>query len=184
MTLLGTGTPAPSLSRVSSGNLLEIGDDVIVLDHGPGAAHRLLEAGQSPVNVTHFFLTHLHFDNIVDCPSLVLQRFDHAAGHKPELYVFGPAPVARLTNQLFAKDGVYDLDLTARTNGGHIDVVEIATRANAKTLVVTHMPASLDEPGILERMVYEMHQIYDGNIVVGRDLLEVPVKLGRSGHFD
>ena len=71
-----------------------------------------------------------------------------------------------------------------RTQGGHLDVAEIAKRARAKTLVVTHMPASLDEPGVLERMVHDMHGIYDGNIIVGQDLLEVPVKLGKSEHFD
>ena len=36
ITLLGTGTPAPSLTRQSSGYLIEIGTDLIVWDHGPG----------------------------------------------------------------------------------------------------------------------------------------------------
>ena len=36
ITMLGTGTPTPSLARAGSGYLLEIGDDVIVIDHGPG----------------------------------------------------------------------------------------------------------------------------------------------------
>jgi hypothetical protein len=37
ITLLGTGTPSPSLERQSSGYLIEAGHDVIVWDHGPGA---------------------------------------------------------------------------------------------------------------------------------------------------
>jgi hypothetical protein len=37
ITLLGTGTPAPSLTRQSSGYLIEFGSDLIVWDHGPGA---------------------------------------------------------------------------------------------------------------------------------------------------
>ena len=48
LTLLGTGTPTPSLKRASSSYLFEIGSDVIVMDHGPGAHNRLLEAGKSP----------------------------------------------------------------------------------------------------------------------------------------
>ena len=32
ITLLGTGTPTPSLRRMSSGYMVEIGDDVILLD--------------------------------------------------------------------------------------------------------------------------------------------------------
>jgi ribonuclease Z len=47
LTLLGTGTPTPSLKRASSGYLIEIGDDVIVMDHGPGAHHRLLQTGKA-----------------------------------------------------------------------------------------------------------------------------------------
>ena len=42
ITLLGTGTPSPSLDRQSSGYLVEVGRDLIVWDHGPGAHHRLL----------------------------------------------------------------------------------------------------------------------------------------------
>ena len=46
ITLLGTGTPAPSLKRQSSGYLIDVGGDVLVFDHGAGAHHRLLEAGR------------------------------------------------------------------------------------------------------------------------------------------
>src|SRR5215470_17040641 len=34
ITLLGTGTPTPSLERQGSGYLIEVGDDLIVMDHG------------------------------------------------------------------------------------------------------------------------------------------------------
>ena len=45
ITLLGTGTPAPSLTRQSSGYLLEVGTDLIVWDHGAGAHDRLIQSG-------------------------------------------------------------------------------------------------------------------------------------------
>ena len=60
ITLLGTGTPAPSLARQSSGYLLEVDDDLIVMDHGPGAHHRLIESGHRAVDVSHVFISHLH----------------------------------------------------------------------------------------------------------------------------
>ena len=47
--LLGTGTPTPSLKRMSSGYLVETGERKILFDFGPGAYHRLLEAGVKPV---------------------------------------------------------------------------------------------------------------------------------------
>ena len=266
---------------------------MIVLDHGPGAAHRLLQAGRAPEDVSHAFFTHLHYDHIADYPRLVLQRWDQAAGHRPELQVKGPAPIKRVTDQLFGQDGVYDLDLTARTShqasldvyelrggvmprvrpapiveevvvgdvisgngwtarigqavhfqpyleclayrfetaegsivysgdsggvldsmielardcdvlihmchfavgnepneffrktqGGHLDVAEIAQQAGAKTLVITHMPPPLDAPGVLERMVHEMHEVYSGTIIIGRDLMEIPLDGGKAPKFD
>lgn len=113
--LLGTGTPTPSLKRMCSGYVVEVGDDVIVFDHGFGAHHRLMQLGISAQQVTHLFLTHLHYDHCGDYPRLVLTRWDQGAGQHPELLVFGPPPLARMTHQLFAEDGVFGPDLAART---------------------------------------------------------------------
>jgi len=116
ITLLGTGTPAPSLTRQSSGYLIEIGDDVIVMDHGPGAAHRLLEAGCHPTEVTHCFLSHMHYDHIMDYPRLLLQRWDMGAGKVPELQVYGPQPIAAITEKLIGEDGAFGLDIESRVS--------------------------------------------------------------------
>lgn len=115
ITLLGTGTPTPSLRRMSSGYLVETGGDVIVLDHGPGAYHRLLQTGTAPTRVSHLFLSHLHYDHCMDYQRLVMTRWDQGAGRVPDLKVFGPAPLARMSEQLFSRDGVWSPDLTART---------------------------------------------------------------------
>lgn len=114
VTLLGTGTPAPSLKRQSSGYLIDVGGDVLVFDHGPGAHHRLLEAGRQSTEVTHAFFSHLHYDHCMDYARLVLQRWDVGAGRIPDLKVFGPAPIARMTQLLFGEDGVYGPDIRAR----------------------------------------------------------------------
>ncbi|HVG83167.1 MAG TPA: MBL fold metallo-hydrolase [Vicinamibacterales bacterium] len=114
ITLLGTGTPAPSLGRQSSGYLFEVGGDLLVMDHGPGAHHRLMERGFRATDVTHAFFSHLHYDHCLDYPRLVLQRWDMGAGHIPELQVFGPPPLARSTALLFGDEGVYGPDIRAR----------------------------------------------------------------------
>lgn len=125
ITLLGTGTPAPSLRRQSSGYLIEIGSDVIVWDHGPGAHHRLLESGRRSIDVTHAFFTHLHYDHCMDYGRLVLQRWDQGAGRIPELQVYGPTPIARMTEQLFSESGIYAGDIAARTtHRSSLDVFE------------------------------------------------------------
>lgn len=125
ITLLGTGVPAPSLERQSSGYLIEVGSDLIVWDHGPGAHHRLLESGHRAVDVTHCFLTHLHYDHCMDYGRLVLQRWDQGAGRIPDLQVYGPTPTARMTEQLFGPDGIYGPDISARTtHRSSLDVFE------------------------------------------------------------
>ena len=282
ITMLGTGTPAPSLTRQSSGYLIEIGDDVIVMDHGPGAAHRLLEAGCHPTKVTHAFISHLHYDHMMDYPRLILQRWDMGADKIPELKVFGPKPIIDVTEKAIGPEGVFGLDIESRVShqasldvytsrggqlprpkpkpeinevepgdviegngwrvvvgeaqhfqpileclgfrmetpdgvfvysgdsggvpdsmielakdadilvhmchfatgmeptegyrlasGNHMDIAEIAKRANVKTVVLTHFIHLLDRPGVLEQLVAEMRTVFDGNIVIGRDLMEL-----------
>jgi ribonuclease BN (tRNA processing enzyme) len=283
--LLGTGTPTPSLKRQSSGYLIEVGDDLIVMDHGPGAHHRLLETGRRAVEVTHVFLSHLHYDHCMDYPRLVLQRWDMGADRVPDLKVYGPPPLKRMTEQLFAEDGVFGPDIEARIKhqgsidvfearggvaprkrpspevtevrpgdvieengwkvtvgeashvqpylecygyrldaadvsmcysgdsgavcpdivklaqgcdvlihmnhflsgteptqiyravcGNHIDTAEVARQAKVKTLVLTHMLEQIDQPGIRERIIKEITEIFDGNVIWGEDLMEIPAK--------
>lgn len=284
LTLLGTGSPSPSLKRSSSGYLLEIGDDVIVLDHGPGAHHRLLQTGKRAIDVTHCFLTHHHYDHCLDYPRLLLQRWDMGADLIPELQVFGPPNTQRITDLLIGPEGAFANDIAARVHhqgsidifearggkgprrrpapivrevtpgdviegngwtakvglsshvqpyldcfgyrfdiggysicyagdsggvcetvvalargadvlihmchyftgteptdiyrqvcGNHIDTAEVAKRAGVKTLVLTHMLEQIDRPGIRERIIAEMSDIFDGTIIWGEDLLEIPL---------
>ncbi|MEM7529894.1 MAG: MBL fold metallo-hydrolase [Pseudomonadota bacterium] len=293
ITLLGTGTPAPSLTRQSSGYLLEIGDDVIVIDHGPGAAHRLLQAGKTPRDVTHLFLSHLHYDHIADYPRLVLQRWDSGAGTVGALPIHGPAPLATVHERFFGADGAFEPDIRSRVShqasldvfaarggegartrpswtlheiavgdvvegrdwrmtvgraqhfepyltclafrfdtaagsivysgdnggitedmidlardcdilihmchfatgdepstafraaaGGHLDVAETAAKAGAKTLALTHLTPLMDRPGLLERLVGEMTEIYHGEIIIGRDLLTLSPGATRVATID
>ena len=125
ITLLGTGTPAPSLERQGSGYLFEVGDDLIVMDHGPGAHHRLLECGHRAIDVGHAFFTHLHYDHCMDYGRLVLQRWDQGADRIPDLKVYGPSPIARMTELLFGENGVYGPDIRARVeHRSSMDVFE------------------------------------------------------------
>ena len=113
--LLGTGTPTPSLKRMSSGYLVETGSRKILFDFGPGAYHRLLEAGVKPVQVTDVFFTHLHYDHCLDYIRLLMTRWDQGAGRIPELNVYGPAHTRRLTELVVGESGIFGPDLAART---------------------------------------------------------------------
>ncbi len=115
LTLLGTGTPAALLHRGGASYLVRLGSEQLLFDCGPFAVHRLLQAGSAPAAITSLFLTHLHYDHAADYAHLVLNRWDEGAGKLPELDVYGPAPIERMTEALFGEDGAWGPDLAART---------------------------------------------------------------------
>lgn len=281
--LLGTGTPAPLVHRAGSSYVVQAGEETLLFDCGPGSGRRLLEAGINPAQIDQLFLTHLHYDHCVDYAYMVLARWDQGVGHIPELPVYGPAPLAHMTERLFAADGAFGPDLAARTehpgshfiyearggvmprrppmpvvreiahgdrvetdnwtldvaevvhvqpqltclayrlttadativfggdtapvdsltqlargadvllhmchfiNGvvtderltsccsGHLDAARSARDAGVGTLVLVHLTEQLETPGVRERMLHEVAEIYDGQVICGQDLLDVPV---------
>ena len=116
ITLLGTGTPTPSLKRISSGYMVEVGSDTLLFDQGPGTYHRMIEAGVNAVDVSHVFFSHLHYDHCLDYARLLMTRWDQSDGRLPELKVYGAPHTARMTELFIGEDGVFGPDLEARCN--------------------------------------------------------------------
>ena len=112
LTILGSGSPEAYARRASSGYLIEAGDDVILFDCGGGVVDNLVRSGRKPSDITHLFFTHLHTDHMMDYARLVHAAWDEGA--RP-LKVFGPAPIGRITDGYFGRDGVLSEDLRART---------------------------------------------------------------------
>lgn len=116
LTLLGTGSPVPSLKRSSAGYMVEVGSDVVLIDVGPGTFMRLMQAGKTATDVTHVFLSHLHFDHCLDFLRLFLHRWDLGGGLMPPIKVYGPPGLEHMMDRLFGRDGAFKIDLTARTS--------------------------------------------------------------------
>ncbi len=115
LTLLGTGSPVPSLKRASAGYMVQTGGDVILIDHGPGTFQRMMQAGVTATQVSHVFFSHLHFDHCLDFVRLFLNRWDISLPDTPKLKVFGPPGLKHFVDRLFGPDGAFKLDLAART---------------------------------------------------------------------
>jgi ribonuclease BN (tRNA processing enzyme) len=71
ITILGSGTCVPSLSRSACSVLLEINHHKILIDSGPGTTRRLLERGFTINQLTHIFYSHFHPDHISEITSIL-----------------------------------------------------------------------------------------------------------------
>lgn len=112
ITILGSGSPEAYARRASSGYLVEVGINRVLFDCGGGVFDNLLRSGRLPSDISHIVFSHLHSDHMMDYAHLL-----HAAcgeGCAP-IQVFGPAPIAEITEGYFGPNGVLSHDLRART---------------------------------------------------------------------
>src|SRR5262245_20592758 len=105
LTVLGSGTAAPSLKRAPPGYLLEVGADRVVLDAGPGTLRRLLEAGVTHDQVTHIFCTHNHLDHSGELAAWLFASAIPATGRRAPLTIAGSAGFMRMLSSLRALYG-------------------------------------------------------------------------------
>jgi ribonuclease Z len=64
LTLLGTGSPSPNPNRRGPAQVIECGNELILVDCGASALHRLVEAGYERLNLSAIAFTHLHSDHV------------------------------------------------------------------------------------------------------------------------
>jgi ribonuclease BN (tRNA processing enzyme) len=62
-----------------------------------------------------------------------------------------------------------------RRNGGHLEVARLAQAAGVRNLVASHITEQMDVPGVRERLIREMAEIFRGNLFFGEDLMEIPI---------
>jgi len=67
---------------------------------------------------------------------------------------------------------------------GFLELAELGRSANVRNLVVSHVTEQFDRPGMRERVIREMAEIYKGNLYFGEDLMEIPVEGPRAARLD
>jgi ribonuclease Z len=60
-------------------------------------------------------------------------------------------------------------------NTGHLELARLGASARVRNLVVSHVTEQMDVPGVRERLIREMSDLYAGNLFFGEDLMEIPV---------
>lgn len=87
--LLGTGTAVPTLRRGPTALLVADGEDVTLIDPGPGAVQRACVAGYPISAITRVLLTHHHPDHTLDLMALLFARKNPMQEPCAPLRVFG-----------------------------------------------------------------------------------------------
>ena len=106
LTTVGTGTAAPTPGRVQSGQLVEAGAVVLLMDCGSGVATRLADLGVAWQQISHVALTHFHADHVVDLPTLLYAwRYGQLPPRSQPLEIIGPAGTVQLLARFAALFG-------------------------------------------------------------------------------
>jgi ribonuclease BN (tRNA processing enzyme) len=72
----------------------------------------------------------------------------------------------------------------AKRNMGHLELARLGREANVRNLVASHITEQMDVPGVKERLIREMSEIYSGNLFFGEDLMEIPVRAPAPARLD
>lgn len=98
ITLLGTGLPYPNPKRAGPSYLIRAGRTKAMVECGSGAVRRLVEAGHSPGDIHHLFLSHLHSDHFIDLGHFIISRW--IMGDDRPLHIYGSEGLQRMIDLL------------------------------------------------------------------------------------
>ena len=60
----------------------------------------------------------------------------------------------------------------------------LAQAAKVRNLVISHVTAQFDHPGMRERVILEIGRVFTGNVFFGEDLMEIPFSAPEALHLD
>ncbi|MEE2657472.1 MAG: MBL fold metallo-hydrolase [Candidatus Latescibacterota bacterium] len=118
-------------------------------------------------------------------PQIICLAYRLNAGKSSIVFGGDTAPVETLTNLARGADvllhmchfinGVVNDERLTTCCSGHQDAARTARDACVRTLVLVHLTEQLETVGVRERVVREVGEIFDGQVILANDLLEVPV---------
>ena len=103
LTTVGTGTAAPSPTRVSAGHLVEAGRVRLLMDCGSGTVHRMAALGVAWPAITQVALTHFDPDHVSHIATLLVAwRHGQLPPRSAPVVVLGPPGVRALLARIAA----------------------------------------------------------------------------------
>lgn len=120
VTLLGSGSPTPSLTRCHPAAVVSWGSRHVLVDAGDGVVAQLLRSEVPTGSVEHVAITHLHWDHVLGYPAFVWGSW--MAGRR-SLQVWGPDGTAdmhrRLVTDFYGEQAAWAIDLGFTREGWH-----------------------------------------------------------------
>lgn len=116
LTLLGTGTPTPDPKRRGPSQVIESGDQLILVDCGAGALHRLVEAGYNRPAIKRIAFTHLHSDHVTGLADVLWAGWVGRWWAEPPV-IAGPKGTAQFVERLIS---AYEYDIGVRMQGDRL----------------------------------------------------------------
>ncbi len=148
VTVLGSGTCVPSLTRSACALLMTAGTSKLMFDVGPGSMRRLLEAGVRVQEISHLCVTHFHPDHTGElAPLIFANKYPDASLRREPLTILGGPGFIDFMTRL---EGVYGHWI--RLEGGALELVEAAAGERwhyaaddwrLETMPVRHNPESV-----------------------------------------
>lgn len=118
-TMLGSGAVRDNPNRGGPSQLLNVKDENWMFDCGRSACTRLAQAGTACEDIDRLFLTHLHFDHIVDVAYLVFVGWVKV--RKKPLHIYGPVGTKHFVENLIRPP--FEQDIQSRIGHGKDDSV-------------------------------------------------------------
>ncbi len=173
VTVLGSGTCVPSLTRSACALLMTVGTSHLLFDIGPGSMRRLLEAGVQVQDLSHVCISHFHPDHTGElAPLIFANKYPDANRRQSPLTLIGGPGFRNFMMRLEAVYGDW-----IRLADGMLQVIEAAPADGFKhsadgwsveTLPVRHNPESVAFRVSLEQgpaVVYSGDADYSKNLV-------------------
>jgi ribonuclease BN (tRNA processing enzyme) len=110
--LLGTGTPNPEPEHSGPAVAIVTGQNVYIVDSGPGVVRRAVQAGIRIDQLTRAFITHLHSDHTIGLPDLIFTPA--VTGREQPLEIYGPPGLRAMTRHIMA---AWSEDMQVRLHG-------------------------------------------------------------------
>jgi len=154
-TMLGSGAVRDNVFRGGPAQVLEVGEEVWMFDAGRSAATNLAKAGYGCETVDRLFLTHLHFDHIVDLPYIVLVGWVKERAN--QLRVYGPEGTNDFVTRVLRPP--FEQDIQSRMGHGKDDSVLDPAVMEAPSTRSGHATggAFLDEDGVKVATTFTDH---------------------------